>query len=357
MRSKADEAVRQVRHGVAAGRLSWTYHDVKSVIVPCPERKQYDDILRRVELDDPSIPEGERPWDDEDEAMEETQAWDDVEDAIECPDTGEAAAPVGADPSSEAISAVAVEDAEEDIEDCSIVANDNVAQLVAHCTHAIKVYEIAKASFEEAGGVKLAIDCQNAINTERRRLRALSQENPAVVKSIMRIQDAEAARDRKRRRDVEELNSLLHTKKRYKEEIQQAKAAFAKEQQKLKDQEDMAALRSEMPKIFSPEMLGQGAKNPGQEKFRKQRFAVLDRLSRLGQGLSPPQRHNFSWFKENWDEVMCQEYGEDWGLVFSSLVQGVLDEISKDVTNAFSVWVYNETRRVLEGSRHIAVPG
>ena len=39
--------------------------------------------------------------------------------------------------------------------------------------------------------------------------------------------------------------------------------------------------------------------------------AVLERLARLGRGITPAQRNDFPWFKERWDEKMLQEHGED----------------------------------------------
>ena len=74
----------------------------------------------------------------------------------------------------------------------------------------------------------------------------------------------------------------------------------------------------------------------------------MDKLSKLGQGLSPAQRVDFGWFKEAWDAWGLAQYEAEWGEMFASIVQNILQRITAGVTNAFSEHVYNETRRVLE---------
>jgi len=81
--------------------------------------------------------------------------------------------------------------------------------------------------------------------------------------------------------------------------------------------------------------------------FKKNRHAVLDKLSKLGQGLSDAQKTDFGWFKDAWDAAMCEEHGQEWGSLFAMQVQCILDDISNGQTNAFSLLMHNETLRVL----------
>ena len=89
---------------------------------------------------------------------------------------------------------------------------------------------------------------------------------------------------------------------------------------------------------------------------KKRRWEVLDRLARLGQGLSPAQRNDFGWFKETWDSRMLQEYGDSWPEVFMGWMQQLLGENEKGVANAFSLFVHNETRRCFDGVSALRVP-
>ena len=57
---------------------------------------------------------------------------------------------------------------------------------------------------------------------------------------------------------------------------------------------------------FALEDLGKGRSRGGGVAAKKRRWEVLDRLPRLGQGLSPEQRNDFTWFKEAWDAYMLQ---------------------------------------------------
>ena len=90
-----------------------------------------------------------------------------------------------------------------------------------------------------------------------------------------------------------------------------------------------------------------GAPNPNSSKYRDKRYAVLEKLSRLGQGLSNPQRVDFPWFKESWDRVMLESHGDQWGYLFAMQVQQILDNITAGTTNAFSVMMHKETVRLL----------
>ena len=90
--------------------------------------------------------------------------------------------------------------------------------------------------------------------------------------------------------------------------------------------------------------LGFEAKNFHQAKYRAARFEVLDKLSKLGQGLSDLQKNDFAWFKETWDEYNLEQEQDQWGLTFSTYVQHILNEISAGQTNAFSQMVFEQTR-------------
>ena len=109
--------------------------------------------------------------------------------------------------------------------------------------------------------------------------------------------------------------------------------------------EDQAVMKTEMA-TYTPEMLGHGVAN-ARGRYREKRYLVLDKLSKLGQGLSPAQQNDFAWFKHKWDEAMLEVYGEEWGQVFATFVQHILNQITSGTTNAFSAMMHAETKRVL----------
>ena len=115
----------------------------------------------------------------------------------------------------------------------------------------------------------------------------------------------------------------------------------------MRDLEDTAVMKKAMS-TYTPEMLGYNASNYTAKAYREKRFSVLDKVSRLGQGLSPAQRTDFAWWKEAWDEMMLDENKEDWGQVFAMHMQYVLDEITAGNTNAFSKMMHTETHRLVQ---------
>ena len=107
-------------------------------------------------------------------------------------------------------------------------------------------------------------------------------------------------------------------------------------------------------KTFTLEALGADSANAGGARGRTNRFEVLDRVARLKAGLSAGQKNDWPWFKEAWDGAMVTQHKGDWASILAGWVQGVLGD---ERSNAFSLFVYNETRRVFEGTAALHVPG
>ena len=109
-------------------------------------------------------------------------------------------------------------------------------------------------------------------------------------------------------------------------------------------------------KQYTLQDLGMGQKRVGGAAAKKNRLEVLDRLARLGQGLSPAQKNDFTWFKEAWDARMLEEHVDNWPELFMGWMQRLLGENEDGVANAFSVFVHNETRRCFDGVSALRVP-
>ena len=107
-------------------------------------------------------------------------------------------------------------------------------------------------------------------------------------------------------------------------------------------------------KTYTVQALGDGTENGGGYKGRILRWEVLDRLARLGSGLSDDQKNDWIWFKSSWDEAMLAEHHPLWPMAFATIMQGVLGD---ERTNAFSVFVYNETLRVFSSHAALSLPG
>ena len=107
-------------------------------------------------------------------------------------------------------------------------------------------------------------------------------------------------------------------------------------------------------KTFTPDALDQGHKIAGGVTGKQRRFEVLYRLARIRACLPAGQKSEWQWFKEAWDGAMVDGYKDNWGSTFAIWMQRVVDD---DRSNAFSVFVYNETARVFHGTMALHVPG
>ena len=63
------------------------------------------------------------------------------------------------------------------------------------------------------------------------------------------------------------------------------------------------------------------------------------------------------FFTRTWDQEMVEAHGENWAELFAQLVQQVLNDLAEGRRNALSVFMHNETRRVLSGTPALLVPG
>ena len=83
---------------------------------------------------------------------------------------------------------------------------------------------------------------------------------------------------------------------------------------------------------------------------------VLQRLRRAAE-LSPEQTSQWEFFKTSWDRQMAEVHGENWAELFAQLVQKVLNDLSEGRRNALSVFMHNETKRVLFETPALIIPG
>ena len=183
----------------------------------------------------------------------------------------------------------------------------------------------------------------------------MCKEEPDVMIALARQQDEEDARDRKRARLVEDANAKTLTAVRLRQQIKQASELLKRRQQQVLEAETLLETRHAV-KQFSLGDLGHGRSRGGGAASKKRRLEVLDRLAHIGQGLSAAQKNDFSWWKDAWDEKMLQEHAENWPKVFAEWVQKVLDDCSADITNAFSIFVHDETRRCFHDDFALRVP-
>ena len=137
---------------------------------------------------------------------------------------------------------------------------------------------------------------------------------------------------------------------------QEASQALKKRRLELMSMESVLETRHTL-KRYTPEMLGQGKAHSGGPAARKLRYEVLERISKLGTSLSAAQRNDWAWFREAWDTKMCNDHGKEWGGTFSTWMQKLLDDISEGLSNAFSVFVHNETNRNFHAEAMLVVPG
>ena len=210
-----------------------------------------------------------------------------------------------------------------------------------------------------SGSVRGVQFIESELAKQRRKVRQLVKESPAVADAFLRLRRAE---DQDRVIQARIADQHDERKREAAKALADRDAAVAElrenereiqEREKIQELESIGACRYAI-KTFTLDALGEGNDKAGGPKARKNRFEVLDRLARIRAGLSAGQKNDWPWFKDAWDKEMVKEHGENWGSVFASWTQGVLEDES---SNAFSKFVYNETCRVFHDVAALHVPG
>jgi hypothetical protein len=127
---------------------------------------------------------------------------------------------------------------------------------------------------------------------------------------------------------------------------------------KIKKEQKVAAavvMAMEAAKGYSLPMLGQGKKGGGTQQHQKARFEVLDRLRQVAE-LSPEQTGQWTFFKTSWDDEMAAQHQANWGQYFAEMVQQLLNDLLAETSNALSVFMENESRRILSTVPALLVP-
>ena len=361
MRSKINSAVAEIREEHNARRLSWNVEDIQRIIPSYPKHQKADAALRKME-DDTWILEGECVYEDEGEGKS-----DDPEDEVgseEEPNEEEEAADlaalaaIGGHGDTEDVRSSGY-DGVEDVPSCGELPSIDCATKADALTGSqtlIALLEAAMSSLREVGAQASVAHLQNEVRKEKRRERASSREDPEVLHALALQREQENAAERQRRKMLQEDKKRAVTATQLRDAAAAATALLKKRKKEIEAAEDVLHAKH-AAKQFTVEGLGKGATTKRcLDAAKKRRWEVLDRLARLGQGLSPAQRNDFGWFKETWDSRMLQEYGDSWPEVFMGWMQQLLGENEKGVANAFSLFVHNETRRCFDGVSALRVP-
>ena len=261
------------------------------------------------------------------------------------------------DPSIDKPSTAVAEDADALHPDqVSPLEDGGTASVMLRSSNLMETYANAIQHLQEVGAVVAASQLDCCMAKERRRQRQMQQENPAVAEAFLRQRELQALEEKKKLQMVQDANNTRRAIADAQRQLKDANAALKKRKAELLDAEKMLDAQHSI-KNFSLESLGHGKARGGGQACRKNRFQVLDRFSRLGTGLTAAQRNDWAWFKEAWDDAMSTEHDEIWGSMFASWLQTVLNELQDGIHNAFSTFMYKETRRCLSQIPMLSVPG
>ena len=351
MRPKINAELGELQEEVERGRLTWSKKSVKRLILPYPRRDKVDKVLNALEDDFyhddvhnmAGVPE-EEPAVAEEDGGESSGSSDDAESDYDEPGGLTAVADDCTTASDDVIASASAD---------ILPLSDKQADEAQNMHTMMSALESAIEGLRATGNLRGVQVLELELTKERRRLRALTQESPAVAEAFLRYRAVEDQDALARKRLCE-----LQTKKKREaaKAIADRDAAVAELKRVKNTISETEALKAckYAVKTYTLHALGDGTENGGGYKGRALRFEVLDRLARLGAGLSDGQKNDWTWFKSSWDEAMLAENPHCWPMIFAGYMQGVMDD---ERTNAFSEFVYKETLRVFSGHAALSVPG
>ena len=357
MRRILDAEMQVIQDEFAAGRLRWRKWQVKLLICKYPAHKAVDAVLTNVGehhiagggLDD-SDTEAEANDEGSDDQQEEVVQSSDSESDMDgaCTDT---AGDRGADKNLEV-------DSKEACNEVAEVTALSAEEATEYHRSQVLLNTLSQAAntLREVGHVTGAVMLDNHARIERRRQRAKATGSPAVAEALARQRDDEMQKEYAAQRAVQTLNRKRQAAHDIQKKLTVAKSDLKKKKALLAEADNVACCKWNL-KTFSSEQLGQGCDKGAGAAGRKRRAEVLDRMARLGSGLSAAQQNDWEWFKVNWDQRMLLDCGCDWGGTFASLMQAVIDDHATVCGNAFSLFMKAQTDRVFAETPVLQVPG
>ena len=210
----------------------------------------------------------------------------------------------------------------------------------------LDTYERARQLMEDIGDRSSALALARTIHAEKRKARTLLQQDPSVGQALSDRLSGENLEYARKRIAYNKERLASAEQKKAKQEWEELKKQTTAIQTQLRQAKSLLDCITQV-KHFSPEMLGNGKAHGGPKKCRDLRFEVLDRLLAHAAPLSPQQKNDWRWFKEEWDAAMVKEHDKSWGEVFAGMIQNLLNELENGDMSAVSNFMYNETVRVL----------
>ena len=364
MRKIIDSAVAEVEDEYKAGRLPWNYKTVQSLITPYPRTGHLDVV--KVGQEDEATPDPDGvAWaveEDESEAGEEDEA------AKAGDDDGEDKQVLDFDPADWVHGEAAIQNhasdadvsrhGDGDAQTVKLSLDAEQADVAVEHSNRLRSLKQARDIFKDIGGAlgaSLLDTVGRVMHTETKRFNILMRGEEKVLEEMRAGLEAEEAMFRRGRLEFQEHMDQKREKARVAHELKEATAALKRARKEQREAEAVVTAMFEV-KAYSLEMLGKGKKNGGFQQHQKARLEVLQRVRKAAE-LSPEQTSQWEFFRTSWDREMAETHGENWAELFAQLVQQVLNDLKEGRSNALSVFMHNETTRVLADTPALLVPG
>ena len=229
------------------------------------------------------------------------------------------------------------------------------AELVGKSTKLMETYAAVAAELQRIGAVALAANVVKEQRKEARRLRKISAMNTGVLVALNNDREAHAAEERKRLRLLREMHDTHQSLSATKAQLKLIAEILRNTRMDLLDTEQALEAKRAV-KAFSLFDLGDGRPKGGGVDGKKNRAQVLDRLPRLGVGISAEQRNDFMWFKDTWDKKMLEEHGPGWPVLFVGWAQRLINQHETGDRRAFIVFMHEQSTRCVGDDVALVVP-
>ena len=358
LRAKVDAAVADVREECrreAPHGLTWSMNNVFRLVQPYEKNSKVDAVLDALGeetmgqdddeggvvqyADDSDLDSHASDMEGWEEAVEDAAVADAEDSESDVRESGEG------DPARAAVAAHGG-----DLSDVACVVDGvevdaHTAEQVAAAGATVAALEEAEGVLRAAGCLKEAQDCRYQKGRVIKRMRELSREDEGLLKALNDQRAHDEAEQSKRRRQVEQANKMTATLRSIRKQIKDAEAKKKATMEKVRGVEAAVAAKHVVQQ-FTVDQL----------KKKKCRKDALGHLKRLKGSLSQQQVLEWDWFVDSWDDRMRTQHGNKYPELFAGWLQNVSNDMAQGDGAAFSRFVHNETRRLLEDPENADAP-
>ena len=230
-------------------------------------------------------------------------------------------------------------------------------QLVLEHTDRLEKYRRATDVLDSLGGT-VSAGMRNTISRtmkwERKKFKRHDGAAAAVAASMEELVHAEELAMMNCREQQRDIKRMEREKQKARMDLKKVQEQVRQEKKKQRALEE-AARSYEAFRKYSVAALGGQKKGGGGKPYQRVRLEAMERVKTHAL-LTMQQGWEWPYWKVQWDSIMADCHGTEWGKLFGQIMMRLLERLKDGESTALSDFMRDETERVMSDIQVLEVP-